>query len=49
MTYREILEEVKKQRFVKEATVLINLQDKTLFKKLPDRRYSLIQSTKDKK
>jgi len=48
MTYREVLEEVKKQRLVKDTTVLINLQDKTTFKKLPDRRYCLIQSANKK-
>jgi len=40
-TYRELLEEIKKQRLVKDGTVLINLQDKKLFKKLADGRYSL--------
>jgi hypothetical protein len=39
--YRELLEEMKKHRIVKDATILINLQDKKLFKKLPDGRYAL--------
>lgn len=42
-TYRELVEEMKKHRLVKDATVLINLQDKKLFKKLPDGRYSLVR------
>lgn len=41
-TYQELLEEIKKERIVKPTTVLINLQDKKLFKKLPDGRYSLV-------
>ncbi len=48
MSFQEILEEVKKQRIVKEITVLINLQDKTLFEKLPDKRYTLVKSKKNK-
>lgn len=40
--YREILEEVKKERIVKPITVLINLHDKKIFKKLPDGRYTLV-------
>ncbi|MGB9847937.1 MAG: sigma factor-like helix-turn-helix DNA-binding protein [Minisyncoccia bacterium] len=44
MYFRDILKEVAKQRLVKDMTVLINLQDKQLFKKLPDGRYSLVSS-----
>jgi len=40
-TYRDLVEEMKKHRIVKDATILINLQDKKLFKKLPDGRYAL--------
>jgi hypothetical protein len=39
--YRDLVEEMKKHRIVKDATILINLQDKKLFKKLPDGRYAL--------
>ena len=39
--YRELVEEMKKHRIVKDATILINLQDKKLFKKLSDGRYAL--------
>jgi hypothetical protein len=42
-TYRELVEEMKKHRLVKDTTVLINLQDKKLFKKLPDGRYGLVR------
>jgi len=35
------VEEMKKHRLVKDTTVLINLQDKKLFKKLADGRYGL--------
>lgn len=41
-TYKEILEEVQKQRLVKPTTVLVNLQDKKVFKRLPDGRYQLV-------
>ena len=39
--YRELVEEMKRHRIVKDATILINLQDKKLFKKLSDGRYAL--------
>ena len=48
MTFQEILKELEKQRIAKEITVLINLQDKNLFKKLPDKRYALVRSKKNK-
>ncbi len=48
MTFQEILKEIEKQRIVKEITVLINLQDKNIFTKLPDKRYALVQSKKNK-
>lgn len=48
MTFQEILKELEKQRIAKEITVLVNLQDKNLFKKLPDKRYALVQSKKNK-
>lgn len=41
LTKNEILEKVKKARLVKDNTVLINLQNKKLFQKLPDGRYAL--------
>ncbi len=39
----EILEKVKSSRLVKDNTILINLQNKGLFQKLPDGRYGLVQ------
>lgn len=39
----QIVEEVKKRRLVKENTILINLQNKRYFKKLPDKSYTLIK------
>ncbi|MCX8015905.1 MAG: HTH domain-containing protein [Patescibacteria group bacterium] len=46
MYFRDILKEIAKQRLVKDMTVLINLQDKNLFKKLPDGRYTIVSSKK---
>lgn len=41
MPSRRIIELVKEQRFIKDATVLINLQNRKHFASLPDGRYSL--------
>jgi len=43
MYYRELVKEIAKQRIVKDMTVLIVLQDKKVFQKLPDGRYALIR------
>lgn len=40
-TYRELVEELKGQRQVKDATVLINLQDKNIFKRVDQGKYAL--------
>lgn len=44
MYFRDLLKEIAKYRMVKDMTVLINLQDRKLFRKLPDGRYALAQS-----
>jgi DNA-directed RNA polymerase delta subunit len=41
LSFREIVEKVKKSKIVKDATVLINLQNKKFFKRLPDKTYAL--------
>ena len=38
----EIVEKVKRERHVKDSTIKINLQDKNLFKRLDDGRFTLI-------
>jgi DNA-directed RNA polymerase delta subunit len=43
LSLEEIVKQVKKVRLVKESTIFINLQDKKLFKKLPDKKYALRQ------
>jgi hypothetical protein len=43
MYYRDLVKEIAKQRMVKDMTVLIVLQDKKVFQKLPDGRYALIR------
>jgi hypothetical protein len=42
-TYRDLVESMKKHRIVKDTTILINLQDKKLFKKIADGRYALVR------
>lgn len=42
-TYRELVELMTKHRIVKDTTILINLQDKKLFKKTTDGRYALVR------
>jgi hypothetical protein len=43
MPFRDIVSSVKNQRFLKDNTILLNLQNKKYFKKLPDGRYSLVK------
>lgn len=40
-TFKELVEEFKAQRQVKDATILINLQDKNVFTKTKDGKYAL--------
>ncbi len=43
LTREEIIDKVKKERYVKDNTIIVNLQDTTLFKKLPDGSYMLVE------
>jgi len=43
LTRDEIIEKVKKERYVKDNTILVNLQDPTMFKKEGDGRYALVK------
>jgi len=43
MYYRDLVRELTNQRIVKDTTILIALQDKKIFQKLPDGRFSLIR------
>lgn len=41
LTKEEIIEHVLKERYVKENTIAVNLQDPTIFRKTPDGKYAL--------
>lgn len=41
LTRNEIIDKVRKERYVKDNTIIVNLQDPALFRKLPDGRYTL--------
>lgn len=41
LTREEIIDRVRKERYVKDNTIIVNLQDSTLFKKLSDGSYML--------
>jgi DNA-directed RNA polymerase delta subunit len=43
LPFRDIVSSVSKQRFLKDNTILLNLQNKKHFKKLSDGRYSLLK------
>ena len=43
LTREEIIDKVKKERYVKDNTIIVNLQDATMFKKLPDGNYMLVE------
>ncbi|MFA5934852.1 MAG: sigma factor-like helix-turn-helix DNA-binding protein [Candidatus Paceibacterota bacterium] len=43
MTKQEIVEKVMKERYVKENTIIINLQNKKYFKKNKDGRYDIVK------
>jgi DNA-binding winged helix-turn-helix (wHTH) protein len=44
LTKEEIIDKVLKERYVKENTILVNLQNHALFKKDREGRYSLVQN-----
>ena len=46
LSFREIIERIKKFKIVKDETVLINLQNKRFFKRLPDKTYALARPVK---
>lgn len=46
LTQDAIVKEVQKRRFVKTNTIILNLHNKKLFRKLEDKRYTLIGSYK---
>lgn len=43
LTREEIIDKVRKERYVKDNTIIVNLQDATLFKKLADGNYILVE------
>jgi len=43
LTREEIIDKVRKERYVKDNTIIVNLQDGALFKKLPDGNYILVE------
>lgn len=43
LTREEIVDRVRKERYVKDNTIVVNLQDAALFKKLPDGSYMILE------
>lgn len=43
LTREEIIDKVRKERYVKDNTIVVNLQDATLFKRLPDGSYMVLE------
>lgn len=43
LTRDEIIDKVRKERYVKDNTIVVNLQDTALFKKLPDGHYLIVE------
>ena len=43
LTREEIIDKVRKERYVKDNTIIVNLQDTSLFKKLSDGNYMLVE------
>lgn len=43
LTREEIIDKVRKERYVKDNTIIVNLQDAVLFKRLPDGNYILAE------
>ncbi len=41
LSRNEIIDKVRKERYVKDNTIIVNLQDTVLFKRLPDGRYTV--------
>ena len=42
LTHAELIERVRKERYVKDNTIIVNLQDRAFFKRLPDGRYTVV-------
>ncbi|NCN52407.1 hypothetical protein GW943_01200 [Candidatus Parcubacteria bacterium] len=43
LTREEIIDKVRKERYVKDNTIVVNLQDPALFKRLPDGSYIVLE------
>lgn len=43
LTRDEIIDKVRRERYVKDNTIIVNLQDSALFRKLPDGNYMLVE------
>jgi len=43
LSRNEIIDKVRKERYVKDNTIIVNLQDPLLFKRLPDGRYTVAE------
>lgn len=43
LTREEIIDRVRKERYVKDNTIVVNLQDGTLFRRLPNGQYTLAE------
>jgi hypothetical protein len=43
LTKEEIIDRVRKERYVKDNTIIVNLQDAALFKRLPDGSYMVLE------
>lgn len=43
LTREEIIDKVRKERYVKDNTIIVNLQDAALFKRLPDGSYIVLE------
>lgn len=43
LTRDEIIDKVRKERYVKDNTIVVNLQDQSLFKKLPDGSFIVLE------
>lgn len=43
LTREEIIDKVRKERYVKDNTIIVNLQDPALFKRLPDGSYIVVE------
>ncbi len=43
LTREEIIDKVRKERYVKDNTIIVNLQDSSIFRRLPDGSYILVE------